>query len=126
MKILIVDDSLAARSFIARMLTKQGHECVMASHGGEALERLTSEEVIELALVDWNMPFMNGLELVKAVRANSRRRDLPMLMVTSECELERVALAFEAGADEYLMKPFTDVELSSKIQLALASRAGTK
>lgn len=118
-RVLVVDDSLAARSFIGRMLQRQGFEWVPAANGREALERLGAEASLDLALVDWNMPVMDGLEFVRAVRADPGRRELPILMVTSEAEGERVMMALEAGADEYLMKPFTDEELASKIRLAL-------
>ena len=121
MKVLIVDDSRAMRSVIGRLVKKLGHETVEAGHGREALERLAAGPV-DVALVDWNMPLMNGLELVQAVRASPELCNMPLLMVTSETEMERVVAAMEAGADEYLMKPFTDQELASKIALALAAR----
>jgi two-component system chemotaxis response regulator CheY len=121
MKVLIVDDSRAMRSVIGRLVKKLGHETVEAGHGREALERLAAGPV-DVALVDWNMPLMNGLELVQAVRATPTLSNLPLLMVTSETEMERVVAAMEAGADEYLMKPFTDQELATKIALALAAR----
>ena len=123
MKVLIVDDSRAMRSVIGRLVKKLGHETVEAGHGREALEKLAGPEHIDIALVDWNMPLMNGLELVQAVRANPVHSSLPLLMVTSETEIERVVAAIEAGADEYLMKPFTDQELATKFELALAARA---
>jgi len=123
MKVLIVDDSRAMRSVIGRLVKKLGHETVEAGHGREALEKLAGAEHIDIALVDWNMPLMNGLELVQAVRANPVHASLPLLMVTSETEIERVVAAIEAGADEYLMKPFTDQELATKLELALAARA---
>lgn len=125
MKILVVDDSSAARSLISRMLVKQGHVCVTAQHGREALERLAVETGIELALVDWNMPTMDGLEFVQAVRAGQSQADLLMVMVTSESDISNVVRALEAGANEYLMKPFTDVELASKIEITLAARNNT-
>lgn len=123
MKVLIVDDSRAMRSVIGRLVKKLGHETVEAGHGREALEKLAAGERIDVALVDWNMPLMNGLELVVAVRANPTHANLPLLMVTSETEVERVVAAMEAGADEYLMKPFTDQELATKIEMALSARA---
>lgn len=122
MKILIVDDSRAMRSVIGRLVKKLGHETIEAGHGKEALEKLASGEHVDVALVDWNMPLMNGLELVKAVRSTPQHCNLPLLMVTSETEVERVLAAMEAGADEYLMKPFTDQELATKIELAMSSR----
>lgn len=123
MKVLIVDDSKAMRSIIGRIVKKLGHEFVEASDGRDGLAKLDEDRSIELALIDWNMPFVSGVEMVKAVRARPEFSGLPMLMVTSESEVERVLAAMEAGADEYLMKPFTDEELASKIALALSARA---
>jgi two-component system chemotaxis response regulator CheY len=122
MKILIVDDSKAMRAIIGRLVRKLGHETVEAAHGREALEKLNAESGIELALVDWNMPYVNGVELVKAVRSTRHLASLPMLMVTSEAEVGRIQVALEAGADEYLMKPFTDEQLVSKIAMAVSAR----
>lgn len=122
MKILVVDDSRAVQALLSRMLKELGHETLTASDGREALSILEKRQDIELALVDWNMPVMTGLELVKAVRASPLLRGLPILMVTSEAEAERVLQAVESGASEYLMKPFSKEELASKIELILQSR----
>lgn len=122
MKLLIVDDSRAMRSIIRRIAETLGHQTVEAANGLEALDLLQSDPEIGLGLVDWNMPTMDGMGLVRAVRMDERFTGLSLLMVTSETELDKVAEAMEAGADEYLMKPFNADELAMKITLAVEAR----
>ena len=118
MRALVVDDSRAMRLVLKKQLTHLGFDIVEAAHGGEALERLRARDTsVNVALVDWNMPVMSGLELVKAIRSDPELAWLPVLMVTSESELEAVAVALEAGANEYLMKPFTEEGLRDKLEL---------
>jgi two-component system, chemotaxis family, chemotaxis protein CheY len=117
MRALVVDDSRAIRRIIGDMLRKLGYEVHEAGHGIEALQRLEEIEMPDVLLVDWNMPEMNGIELIKAVRANSIYSNLPIMMVTTETEMERMAQAFIAGANEYVMKPFDQATISDKLQL---------
>ncbi len=117
MRALVVDDSRAIRRIIGDMLRKLDYEVHEAAHGIEALQRLTEIEMPDVLLVDWNMPEMNGLELIKAVRANPKYSNLPIMMVTTETEMERMAQAFVAGANEYVMKPFDQATISDKLQL---------
>lgn len=107
MRALVVDDSRAIRTVLRKMLAATGFDVVEAGHGREALDVLAAEPRFDLALVDWNMPEMTGIELVRAVRAVPSYANLRICMVTTETEMERMVEAFEAGADEYLMKPFT-------------------
>ena len=88
-----------------------------AADGQEALERLREIDHADLALVDWNMPVMNGLEFVQAVRADSAYDDMPLMMVTTESGMHHMILALESGANEYVMKPFTKEVLREKIEL---------
>ncbi len=118
MRALVVDDSRAVRMMLKRMLTELGFdELSEAGHGGEALERLDEIEAPDVMLVDWNMPEMNGLELIRAVRTNPARRDIPIVMVTTETEVEQVVRALAAGASEYVMKPFTKDVIQDKLDL---------
>ena len=117
MRALVVDDSRAIRSIIGKSVRELGFEVLEASHGGEALERLRSHGVVELALVDWNMPEMNGFDFLVAVRANPAWKDMIVLMVTTETEMCQMQRALEAGANEYVMKPFTRDVLREKLQL---------
>ena len=88
-----------------------------ASNGQEGLTRLDEVDDISLVLVDWNMPEMNGLDFVKVVRTKPEYEKLPLMMVTTETEPMRMALALMAGVDEFVMKPFTPEILSEKINL---------
>ena len=117
MKALIVDDSKTLRMFIRKMLKEQGFETVEAADGKEALHRLEESGSVNIALVDWNMPVMDGYEFVCAVRSRPEHNDMHIMMVTTESELHKVAQALEAGANEYLMKPFTKEDLESKLAL---------
>jgi two-component system chemotaxis response regulator CheY len=113
---LIVDDSRAMRLVMGRYLKELGYDVTEAGDGREALVKLEARaEGPDLALVDWNMPQMNGLELVQAMRREPRWSDVRVMMVTSETEGERVETALSAGADEYLMKPFTREILAEKL-----------
>ncbi len=117
MKALVVDDSRAIRVILSQMLVNLGYEVSEARHGREALAYLQSHSDIAVALVDWNMPEMNGFDLVQAVRADPRFTAVRLLMVTTETEMAQMARALEAGADEYLMKPFTKAMIEDKLQL---------
>lgn len=120
MKALIVDDSRAIRSIIRRTLEDNGFEVVEAGHGQEALDKLDEQPDIGVLLVDWNMPVMNGLDLVRSLRRDEEhpeRSRLPILMVTTETEVRQMVRALAAGANEYLMKPFSSEALVDKLEL---------
>lgn len=117
MAVLVIDDSLAMRSLLRRILNGSGFEVIEAGDGIEALECLQRRDDIEAVLVDWNMPGMDGCDFIRAVRAAGTYRDLPMMMVTAESELEQIATALAAGADEYVMKPFTRDAVLEKLNL---------
>lgn len=114
---LVVDDSRAVRLIIGKILGELGIGVIEAGTGREALERMTEHPDLELVLLDWNMPEMNGLEYVRAVRAVREFDPVRILMVTSETEQEQVFRALDAGANEYLMKPFTKEVLIAKLSL---------
>ncbi len=116
MRALIVDDSRFVRIFLRGMLEERGFACDEAAEGRAALELLHGDQTFELALVDWNMPVMNGLEMLRQLRADGFR-DLKVLMVTTEAENDYIVRALEAGADEYLMKPFDDQALDEKLAM---------
>ena len=115
---LVVDDSKAVRMILARTLKELGYEVREAANGREALEVLAAEKnAVQLALVDWNMPEINGLELLQRIRLNPELSSLKVIMVTTETELDQMAAALEAGANEYVMKPFTKDILLEKLDL---------
>jgi two-component system chemotaxis response regulator CheY len=115
MKAIIVDDSRAIRMVLKKLLTGIGFECIEAGHGKEALERLAASGALDLALVDWNMPEMNGLEFVTALRKLSDFDSMRVMMVTTETETEQIMRALDAGANEYMMKPFSSEALQEKL-----------
>ena len=112
---LVIDDSRAIRLVVSRILRELGYEVAEAGHGADALAQIQAGADPTVALVDWNMPTMNGLEFVQAVRSEARYADIRLMMVTSETEQSFVTSALEAGADEYLMKPFTREILIEKL-----------
>jgi two-component system chemotaxis response regulator CheY len=114
---LVVDDSRVMRSIVARILKQLGWEVSEAGHGQEALAVLQTLPDTTLAMVDWNMPVMNGFEFITAVRADQRWNALTVVMVTTESELGHVEKALAAGANEYVMKPFTPEILLDKLTL---------
>lgn len=117
-KALVIDDSKAMRLILARSLTKLGYEVCTATNGKDALDLLERETPeLSLFLVDWNMPTMDGLEFVKHLRANPRYESAPLMMVTTETEVDQMVKALEAGANEYVMKPFTDDVIEGKLRL---------
>ena len=113
---LVVDDSRATRALLRRLLGTFGFEVEEAGDGVEALRSL-EQHVPDLVLVDWNMPLMDGLDFIKAVRANPRFERLHVMMVTSEADPVHIARALMAGADEYALKPMTRDALSDKLEL---------
>jgi len=114
---LVIDDSKAMRSILSRMLQGLGFEVLEASNGREGLQRLQANGSVELALVDWNMPEMNGLEFIRKVRAEQSYDGVLLMMVTTETEMENVVRALAAGANEYVMKPFTQEIILEKLQI---------
>jgi two-component system chemotaxis response regulator CheY len=115
---LVVDDSRAIRMILSRTLKDLGYDVAEAANGMEALQTIGAEpNGLELVLADWNMPELNGLELVKRLRRNPAMRDLVILMVTTETEIEHMTAALEAGANEYIMKPFTQDILRDKLRM---------
>lgn len=124
-KALIVDDSRTIRLILRRILVEMGYEVCEAANGREALAAIETERAVSLVLTDWNMPEMNGLELVKRLRQNPELASLRVVMVTTETELGHMVLALNAGANEYVMKPFTKDILKEKLELVeLGARAG--
>lgn len=117
MNALIVDDSRAMRRILRQIVLGLGFEVAEAENGLDALRQLENLTDVELSLVDWNMPEMNGLEFVKAVRADQRFRSMKLVMVTTETEPARMVQALLAGADEFVMKPFTPDILLDKLKL---------
>ena len=117
MHALVVDDSNTIRIILTAYLKKLGFDVTVAINGREALDRLRGMAKADIVLVDWNMPEMDGLSFVRAVRADNEYAALPLMMVTTNVELCNVAEALDAGANEYMMKPFTMDILRAKLEL---------
>jgi two-component system chemotaxis response regulator CheY len=118
MRCMVIDDSRAMRMILKRIVGKLNFEVSEAGDGQEALDLLaTMTEVPELALIDWNMPVMNGLEFVTKVRSESRLREMTLVMVTTESEQGQIVRALAAGAHEYVIKPFTEGAMIEKLAL---------
>lgn len=117
-KAMVIDDSRAIRLILSRTLAELGYEVSQASNGSEALQVLEGPaKGVSLILVDWNMPEMNGLEFLKRVRADTRFAEVKIMMVTTETQVEQMMAAIEAGANEYVMKPFTREIIEDKLRL---------
>jgi two-component system, chemotaxis family, chemotaxis protein CheY len=117
MRALVIDDSRAIRLILGRMLGELGFEVDEAANGRDGLARLDAGLTPELVLVDWNMPEMNGIEFVIAVRQPPYSSTASVVMVTTETEIPQMVRALDAGADEYIMKPFTRDSIVEKLQL---------
>ena len=123
MKILLVDDSRTIRNIQKNTLKTIGHtDITEASDGIEALACI-SQERPELMLVDWNMPNMDGITLIKKVRETDK--ELPIIMVTTEAEKSRVLEAVKAGVNNYVVKPFTAETLAAKITQTMSKMTAT-
>jgi two-component system chemotaxis response regulator CheY len=116
MRALIVDDSRFVRGYLRGLLEEKGIACEEAADGQAGLTQLDSGGMFDLALIDWNMPVMDGFEMLIELRARGFR-DLKVMMVTTEAEHEFITKALDRGADEYLMKPFDEEALTEKLTL---------
>ncbi len=117
MRVLLIDDSRTHRIIIGQMLREIGIEVLEAGNGLEALEQIKRNPDVGLMLVDWNMPEMDGFDFIRAVRSQPAYDPVRILMVTSEAQGEQVTRALNAGANEYLMKPFNKDVLMAKLSL---------
>ncbi len=116
MKLLVVDDSSTMRRIIKNTLARLGYKDVLeGADGVEGWNAIDANPDVEMLITDWNMPEMNGLELVKKVRADDRFKDLPIIMVTTEGGKAEVITALKAGVNNYIVKPFTPQVLKEKL-----------
>ncbi len=117
MRALVVDDSSAMRAILSMLLKRQGFEILQAKDGADALSVLAGCDHLHLILIDWNMPVMNGFELLRRIRLQPRFDATQILMVTTETGLSQMSDALAAGANEYIMKPFTPDVVMDKLRL---------
>lgn len=115
---IVIDDSSAMRMILKRIVTNLGFSATLAEHGQDALDKMaTADHHFDVALIDWNMPVMNGLEFIQTVRDDPRYSDVTLMMVTTESEHSQMVRALAAGAHEYLIKPFTPDAVAEKLEL---------
>jgi len=125
MKVLVVDDSSTMRRIIVNTLARLGYkDVVQGADGVEAWEAMQNNPDIGVVITDWNMPNMNGLELVKKIRAEEKYADIPIIMVTTEGGKAEVITALKAGVNNYIVKPFTPQVLKEKLQAVLGINEG--
>jgi len=122
MKVLVVDNSAPMRRVIKGVLRQIGFKNIIeADDGSMALQELRKEKA-GLIVSDWNMPKMNGLELLKAVRSDEDLKDIPFIMITAEVEKDNVLEAIKAGVSGYITKPFTLETVSKKVKKVFKSK----
>lgn len=117
MRALVVDDSRFIRNYLRSLFAEHGIECVEAVDGRQGLARLREAGPFAVALVDWNMPVMSGLEMLETARADPAFDTTKIVMVTTEAENDHIEAALLAGADEYLVKPFDEAGLFDKLRM---------
>ena len=114
-KFLVVDDFSTMRRIVRNLLKELGYSNVdEAEDGAMALSKLKNES-FDFVISDWNMPVMNGLDMLKSIRADPALSKLPVLMVTAEAKKENIIAAAQAGANGYVVKPFTAATLDEKL-----------
>jgi two-component system, chemotaxis family, chemotaxis protein CheY len=118
-RVLIVDDFATMRRMIRNILKQLGFENIEEADNGAAAMRVLETRDIDLIISDWNMPQMSGLELLKAVRADDRFKDLPFIMVTAEGQQENILEAARSKVSQYIVKPFTAETIAQKIEKVL-------
>ena len=121
---IVIDDSRTIRNIVKKALAQEGFEVILeAGDGQQALDELAKAGSVALALVDWNMPVMNGFEFVGAIRSKPEFKDMQIMMVTTETEAGNVRRALDAGANAYVMKPFNAKVLHEKLILLGLAKA---
>lgn len=121
MKILVVDDFQTMQKIVENLLRQLGFKNIdKALDGGSALEKMKTNKY-DLVLSDWNMEPMNGMDLLKAIRANDATKTLPVILITAESKVENIIAAKQAGVNNYIIKPFTGITLKEKLTAVIGS-----
>lgn len=116
LKFLVADDFSTMRRIVAGLLKECGHTHVLEAEDGAQALKLVENGQVDFIVSDWNMPNMNGLELLKAVRSHPSLAKTPVLLITAEARKENILEAAQAGADGYIVKPFTAATLNEKLR----------
>ena len=118
MRALVIDDSRSARLVLRGILEKNNFDVVEVEDGYQALEMLRKDSAFDLAMVDWQMPVLNGLDFVKKVRENQSLNALQLIMVTTETEVRCIDRALVSGAKDYILKPYSESTVVQAVKLA--------
>ncbi len=123
MRVLIADDSSVMRRIVKNSLVNIGYDCaeILESSDGQDALKLIQGQPLDIVFLEWNIPNINGLELVKQIRKEPQFTNLPLVMITSVFERHNIMKAAKAGVDEYLIKPFSEEKLS-EIMMRLESK----
>jgi len=115
MKVLVVDDFSTMRRIIKNLLRDLGFTNISEADDGSTALPMLKDGAFDFVVTDWNMPGMQGIDLLKAIRADSKLSHIPVLMVTAEAKKEQIVMAAQAGVNGYIVKPFTAATLNSKL-----------
>jgi len=121
MQILIVDDFSTMRRIVRNLLNELGFQNTHEADDGTTAQPVLKSKPIDLVILDWNMPKMTGIELLRWMRAEEKFKTLPVLMVTAEAKREQIVEAAEAGVNGYVVKPFTAATLQAKLERIFAA-----
>jgi two-component system chemotaxis response regulator CheY len=124
MRFLVVDDSATMRRIIRNNLHALGYDAVTEAEDGQAALAKLAVDGVDFVIADWAMPVMNGLELVRAIRADAKHAGLPVLMITAVDQEEEIVQAIRANVSGYIVKPFEPGTLKAKIEQIVGSAAG--
>ncbi len=119
LKILVVDDFATMRKIIKNILTQLGFKNILEADDGTTALEVLKKEKVDLIISDWNMPKMNGLELLKTVKNDPNLKDIVFIMVTAEAQKDNVIEAIRHGVNQYIVKPFTPETLKEKLEKVL-------
>ncbi|MBN2416488.1 response regulator [bacterium] len=119
MNILISEDDSISRKILKTALLKKGHEVVETTNGKDALEALLSADAPRLAVLDWMMPGMDGIEVIRKIREDRSRPYVYTILLTAKCQQDEIAEGLDAGADDYLTKPFNPKELHARVRVGV-------
>jgi len=121
MSILVVDDFSTMRRIISNVLRQLGYENIVEAEDGTKALAILDTQQIDFVITDWNMPQMSGLDLLKAIRSNKDKKNIPVLMVTAEAMQENIIAAAQAGVNNYIVKPFNAATLKEKISSVIGN-----
>lgn len=116
MKFLVVDDFSTMRRIVANILKECGVVNIKEAEDGDVALSMLQNEKFDFVVTDWNMPRMQGIDLLRKIRETESLKHIPVLLVTAEAKKENIITAAQAGADGYIVKPFTQVTLQEKLE----------